>query len=1087
MKITRIAIRRPITTIMLFITLFVLGLVSINRLNKEMFPNVNVPAVAIVTTYPGAGPLEVEEGVTKIIEDAASSLGGVTSIKSTSSESVSAVTVRFEWDIDMDTIIPKVREKLNEAAYLLPDKVNPPTIFRFNPEMLPALEINIYSNVSSENLRLLAEEEIIPVIEQVEGVSDVDLYGGKEEAVLIECSLDNLSKSNLPILQILQVFQGENINLPGGSITDGEERLVLRTLGKFDSLQEMRSLIVGYHQDKPIYLENIAEISIGFLPQEEFLRVRDEEGISISVRKQPGKNTVTMNEKILKRLHRLEKNFPSTVSIEVQQNQAEGVNNAIKGVTDAAWMGGLLAVAVLFLFLGTVTSTLIISVVIPVSVVASFSFMYISGVSINITSLMGLTLAVGMFVDNAIVVLESIHRKAETLNDSSEAASLGTEEVGMAVFASTITTLSVFLPMLLVSGLSGLIVRDIALTITFSLLISLFAAFTLTPMLSARLKKGFPKPEEGPGSTSPSHSLSHSASRQKGRNNILSTIIGLLNGWKKALARLQNQALRRYKRALLWTFHHTIWVILVALLLLGVSVGSVFLLGMEFLPETDEGTFAVSYKTKPGSSYGHTEDKILIAEKIILDICGEDLRTMSTRIGSSDSASAFSSSASHRGETSVLLVEKTKRKRGIKEIISEVDARLRDTLRDTDISIKQESLSSLGAMASGESSPIVLTVRGTDLDTMRAYGRDLKKSLSQIRGTRNARLSTEDTLPEMRFTVQKKAAAALGISPAEIGSTIRTAYRGTEVTTFTRRDKEYDVVLMLNEEDRNSISKITQLSFATPRGVRIPLENVVSLDRSRTPGTIERMDRSRVVKVLADLSGDVPLSKVMEEVRSMQEGNPPPQGIEVSFDGAEQEMTDSFKSLTLALLLAVFLVYAVMASQFESLLHPLIVMSSVPFAATGMIGALLFTGTTFNMLSLVGTILLVGLVVNNAIVLIDYINQCRKKGMALKKAVVLGGMTRLRPILMTTLTTMLGLLPLALGIGSGSELQSPMGKAVLGGLAASTAVTLFFIPALYYGIEKRLVHPRALRFKRQVNQQPRFIPVVEKLEHLKEE
>jgi hydrophobic/amphiphilic exporter-1 (mainly G- bacteria), HAE1 family len=1077
MKITRIAIRRPITTIMLFIILFVLGLVSINRLNKEMFPNVNVPAVAILTIYPGAGPLEVEEGVTKPIEDAAASLGGVTSIKSTSSESASAVTVRFEWDTNMDTIIPKVREKLNEVTRLLPEKVNPPTIFRFNPEMLPALEINIYSSVSSENLRELAEEEVLPVIEQVDGVADVDLYGGKEKAVLIECSLDNLSKSSLPLLQLLQVFKGENINLPGGSITDGEERLVLRTLGKFESLQEIRTLVVGYHQNKPIYLENIAEISIGFLPQEGFLRVRDKEGISISVRKQPGKNTVKINREILRRLHELEKKFPPSVSIEIQQNQAEGVNNAIRGVTNAAWMGGLLAIAVLFLFLGTITSTLIISMVIPVSIVASFSFMYISGVSINITSLMGITLAVGMFVDNAIVVLESIHRKAETVADSEEAAALGTEEVGMAVFASTITTLSVFLPMLLVSGLSGLIVRDIALTITFSLLISLFAAFTLTPMLSARLKKRTPGSE-----TNNSHRSPHQA-RTKPRYKIAA----FLGRWKNVLGRLENTALRRYKRALLWTFHHTFWVILVAVLLLAVSVGSVLLLGMEFLPETDEGTFSISYKTKPGSSYSHTEKKLIIAEEIILDVCGEDLRTMSTRIGSSDSASAFSSSASHRGKTSVLLVEKTKRKRGIKEIISEIDSRFKDTLIDTDISIKQESLSSLGAMASGESSPVVLTVRGTDLDMMRSYGNELKQSLSRIRGTRNVRFGTEDTLPEIRFTVQKKEAAALGISPAEIGSTIRTAYKGAKVTTFTRGGKEYDVVLMLNEEDRNSISKITQLTFATPRGDKILLENVVSLDRSRTPGTVERMDRSRVVKVLADLSGEAPLSKVMDEIRLIEGLISPPRGIQVSFDGAEQEMTGSFKSLTLALLLAVFLVYAVMASQFESLLHPLIVMFSVPFAVTGMIGALLFTGTTFNMLSFVGTILLVGLVVNNAIVLIDYINQCRKSGIPLKQSVVLGGMTRLRPILMTTLTTMLGLLPLALGIGSGSELQSPMGKAVLGGLAASTAVTLFFIPALYYGIEKRLARPRALRFKQQCELPPRVAPAAERLDHLKEE
>lgn len=1053
MSIPRLAVRHPITSAMLFVALVVAGVIALTGIGMELFPDISLPTVVIFTASPGVGPLDIEDKIARPLERSLSGLAGVENIASESLESASITIVGFSDDTDLDKMVPDVRERVNDAEGDFPEGTQKPMIFRYNPSVLPTLWINIYASTAGIDIRRLVETEVVPAVERVPGVARATVFGGRNSAVVIAVNLDSIGRLEIPLTQVLQVFQAENVSLPGGSIELEDRSLILRTTGEFESLDDIGYVLVGYKGNVPVFLRDVADIRLGDLPQTEFVRTDGGEGIRLAISKQGGHNTVDVNDGVLERLEELRSTLPPSIRFTIQENQATSVRSSIGGVTDAAWQGGLLAVLVLLFFLRNTRSTLIISTTIPLSIVATFSLVQLAGMTLNITSLLGITLAVGMFVDNAIVVLESIYRKQLQGLDPMEAAVQGAEEVGTAITASTLTTVAVFVPMLFVKGLAGLLFRDLSLTISFSLVVSLAAALVVIPVLCSRLLRltNVQLSVSRRGSGDGHHELSLADVEVHTRSRLLNRVGAVIQRMLQGLDEV-------YERVLSWAIAHVGLVFGTSLLLLISSVGSIFLLGMEFLPEADEGRFAVSLETRAGSPYTHTTEKVVQVENLIRELGGDDVYTMASTVG--DGGANFA-------EIHVVLVPKEERKQRIWVYVNQIDSAIGERVLDVRHTIAIQGMSSLAATASGGSSPIQVQLWGDDLEALHATGLGVLNVVKRTPGTRSAYLDYTVGKPEVRIAVKRQEALSLGLTPMEIAATIRTAYNGTTVSRFRAGEDTYDVQVILRGEDRSTLESLSSLFFVNRAGARIPLENVATVQEARGPVSVKRENRTRIMTVQASLTGERALSEVVGEIqRTVTSDVPVPPGIELSYEGAKSEMDSSFRSLIFALGLAVLLVYMVMASQFESLIHPLLIMASVPFAIVGLTGMLLLTNTTFNLLAFVGAILLVGIVVNNGIVLIDYMQTLRKRGVPLRDAVIQGGRTRLKPVLMTTLTTIFGMLPMAIGIGTGSELQVPLGRAVVGGLTTSTLITLVLIPTLYWVTETR-IRPLLIRKRKE--------------------
>jgi HAE1 family hydrophobic/amphiphilic exporter-1 len=1071
MKLPALSVKHPVTTLMVFVALFVTGLVSVSRLGLELLPDISLPTAVVYTVYPGVGPEEIEAGVTRPVEDAVATLNGVEGISSSSSEGISLVLINFSWSTNMETVVSEIREAVTAIEDELPDGAERPRIIRFNPEFLPSIVVSVSSTTPGLELRRLAEREIVPALQKLEGVATVDVFGGRVAAVTCRLDLDSLAKLQIPILQILRLFEGENVSLPAGSISLEDRYVVLRTVGEFGSVADIENVPVGYRDGVSVYLGDVASVRLDHLPREEFYRARTSDAVQLSVRKQPGHNTVDINRRVTDRIERLRGSLPPSVQIEVQSDQSRQIVNSIGSVAGAAWQGGLLAVLVLLLFLRSIPSTLIIAVAIPVSVVSTFTLMNFAGITMNIVSLMGLTLGVGMFVDNSIVVLESSYRKTLAGLPPREAAVEGTAEVGTAITASTLTTLVVFFPLVFVRDFAGLIFRDLAYTVSFALFVSLVMALTLVPVMCSRYlhlpryltprnlaasRRG-ESPAETGGESEPDPGVRPRDLEVSLADVEVHTGVRILDSVAALIQNLLRRMDRWYEAAIRWSLDHVAAVLVGAVTLLALSLGSIALVGMEFLPETDEGQFSVALETRVGSPFPATEQKVVRTEQIIREVVGEDLESMSSSIGRGGNMQAVARTGSHLSALEVQLVDKDRRSRNIWEVIALLSERLGREVLDTRFSFRLRGVVALASTATGDTDPIVVRIGGDDLERLSGYAHRVRGALERVSGLRDVESSYATGKPELQFRIRRREAASLGLKPLEIAATLRTAYKGSQVSSFTSREDKYDVYLLLGDEDRNSLEEMRKLFFVNPAGERIPLENVVDLAPGSGPLTIERKDRSRVIEITAALTGRRALSRVVEDVkRSVQALGPAPPGVTVEYSGSYGQMLQSFRSLFFVLLLAIALVYMVLAAQFESFLHPLLVMFSVPFCIIGLVLALVLTRTTFSMMSFIGAILLVGIVVNNAIVLVDYMNKLQARGLLVREAIIWGGKTRLKPILMTSFTTVFGLLPMALGFGAGSEVRAPLGRAVVGGLLTSSLVTLILIPTLYWIVETRI-------------------------------
>lgn len=1014
MKLSKVSIQRPVTTVMVVFIVILLGIVSIGRLPVDLLPSFELPYALVMTSYNGAGPQEIESLITKPLEATVGTVSNLKNITSTSSNGSSMIFVEFNDGTDMDVAMLNMREKIDMIKDFLPEDAEDPMVMALDPNMMPIMEIGISGNEDLVKLKQIVEDEITGKIERIEGVASVSLSGGKEKEIRITLLPDKLKGYNISPSTVAQSIAAENLNLPAGTVKQGNSTLTLRAVGEFDSIEEIRNLPI-MTSGGVIYLRDIAEVEEVFKEMSSYAYINGQPSISLSIQKQSTANTVQVSKAINKTLEQVRTELKD-IEITTIYDSAEFINSSIGNVASTAISGGILAVLILFVFLRNIRSTFIVGTSIPISIIATFALMYFSGLTLNMVSLGGLALGVGMLVDNAIVVLENIYRHRENGASRVDAADEGTTEVGMAVLASTLTTIAVFLPIVFVEGIVAKMFREMALTVTYSLTASLAVVVTLVPMMASKILK-VEKVDE--------------IKRRKITTKIF-------DKWSAVLDRID----KVYRRVLNWTLHHRLKA---SLITIGVFIATLLvpafgLVGMEFFPASDEGSFSISISLPKGTVI---EETFEVVEQVQTRLEGiEEVQEVFVNIGGGGDMISTGTS-SNRATLTVNIGSVKERKRSVDEIADEVRNLISD-IPGAEFSVTGSSSMMMG----GGGSPISIQIAGDDLEQLELIANDVVALVESVEGTREVTSSIEDGIPEAQITINRNKASLYGLNMATISNTLKTAVQGSVATKYKVDGTEIDVRMVYDTSKSEYLKDIKNITITSPMGVNIPLSEVADISIKQSPTSISRDNQKRVVTVNSSLFG-VDMNTAKMAIDQKLKNYPMPDGYSYEFAGEVEEMMESFASLGLALLLAILLVYMVLAAQFESFLHPFTIMFSVPLALTGAILALFVTGRTLSMPSFIGLIMLVGIVVNNAIVLIDYIIQLRQRGYDRTEAILEAGPTRLRPILMTTLTTVLGMIPMALGLGEGGETMSPLATSVIGGLSLSTILTLVVIPLNY--------------------------------------
>ncbi|MGI6558772.1 MAG: efflux RND transporter permease subunit [Limnochordia bacterium] len=1016
MNISRFAVHRPVTTAMIYIAVTLLGLFALGRLAIDLIPELAFPSLSITTSYSGVAPEEIESLITIPIEQAVSTVSGVIGMDSLSREGSSRVTLRFPWGTDLEAVTNEVRASVERARSRLPSEASAPWVGRFDPSQMPIMTLGLSGELDLAELRRLAAEEITYYLERIDGVAAVTVQGGRSREVRVELDQARLQAYGLTIEQIVQAIRAENFNVPAGRIVVGQSQFSLRTLGELRAVEELEAILVANRDGVSIRLGDVAQVRPVTEDAGAIVRVDGMPGVTISIQKQSGANTVRVADAVRQTVDELSLRYPN-LRIRPLNDSSRFIRQAVNNVMRAGIIGGLLAALILLFFLGSLRSTLIISIAIPVSIITSFILIDWAGMTLNIMSLGGLALGIGMLVDNSIIVLENIYRHLREGRAPKEAAVDGSGEMAMAVIASTLTTLAVFLPLMYLTGMTGILFRQLSLMVAFSLTCSLTVALTLVPFLCSRLLKA-------------------------GRNARHLDLV--LAGLEEAYGHVLASAVRRPGV-----------VIFTACLLILFSLGLIPYLGSEFSPTTDEGEFSISFSLPPGTLLGTTDEMVRRVEQLVREMVPE-LQYINARAGSGGGQGGG------MGFVNVTLVPRNQRARSTQEIIAEVREKLADIPGPTFRVRAQSSFAERLAAGSlgGSSERITINVQGQDLDLVRAAAEDLREIVSQVPGVVNAGLSREETQPEFVLRVDRHRASEFGLTTSQVANAVQAAVQGRVATQLHVNGQEYGVRVQLAGADSLSPKEIEVLPVSIGGGAYVPLHTVARLSLQDSPAAIERLNQKRTVRVTASPEGR-DLGSVMGDIQAALAGVELPEGVTIHYGGEWEEQQRAFREMLTVLCLAVSLVYIVMACQFESLLDPLIIMFSVPFALVGVVITLLITGTPLTTQALMGLIMLGGIVVNNAIVLVDYINLLRSRGASLDEAVVAGAKTRLRPILMTTGTTCLALVPLALELGEGAEIQAPLARTVIGGLLAATLVTLVLIPTIYRAVHRRGVHRAA--------------------------
>lgn len=1000
--LSKFSVKKPVTITMIILIVLLLGAVSLSKLHVDLMPSIDLPYVMVQTTYSGAGPEEIENLISKPLEQALATVENIDGMMSISNEGSSIVLMQFNFDTDMDDSILQMREKIDMIKGYLPDGTTSPVVMKLDPNSMPIIQLAISSKGDIYTTQKIAEDVVQPRLEKIEGTASASVSGGLEREVEVMLKDEMLKGYNLSSTYIAQILQAENINLPGGTVMKGTNELTVRTVGEFKSVEEIRNINIPLSKGGTVRLRDIADVNLTNKDQSSITKLNGQDVVQISVMKQSDGNTVDVSKKVNEELEKIKVEYPD-LNVDTIFDQADYINLSINNLKKTAITGAILAVIILLLFLRSFKTTLVIALSIPISIITTFILLYFSGITLNMMTIGGLALGIGMLVDNSIVVLENIYRHRSNGMDRLTASIEGTNEVSMAVTASTLTTIAVFLPIVFTGGLAATLFKDFALTIVMALVSSLLVALTLIPMMSSKLVAV--------------KNMESEEAQEKKHGLIVTT----------------------YKRVLSWSLRHRLITVGLSLVLFVISTVMVVKVGAEFFPATDQGQITVNVSLPAGAELEKT-DSILSEIKTSIEQISE-IKNVFTSSGGGGMMNLGSSSNS--GSITVMLTDLKDRSRSTKEVSDEIRTIVKD-IPGADISVSEASMMSMGASGGA----ISISIKGDDLDTLKKIGDDFVDIIEKVDGARDVSSSYADGIPEVQIIADRSIASQYGLTTSQIGSAIKSTLSGSNVTKFKIDGNELDVNLKGDNIYGESISILDMLPISTPAGGSIPLSEVADIKVENGPISINRENQTRVITVSGSVSGrDV--QSVSTDITKLLADYEMPNGYEYTFGGETEQIAETFGDLFLAIAMAILLVYMIIAAQFESLIQPLSVMFAVPLALSGGFIALFVTGLSLSVVGLIGFIILVGIVVNNAIVLVDYINKRREKGEERNTAILKAGPIRIRPILMTALTTILGLIPMAIGSGEGGELTQSMGVVVIGGLALSTVLTLVIVPVMY--------------------------------------
>jgi HAE1 family hydrophobic/amphiphilic exporter-1 len=1018
MKLPEFSVKRKVTASMITMILVIVGFIAFSRLGLDFFPDLEFPTVSIITIYRGASPEDIEKTITKPIEQIVSSIVRVKKVSSISAEGASVVTVEFEWGTNLDFAAQDIRDQISLYRNQLPEGANDPLVFKFNLGQMPVIFYGITAQRPTAELKKLIEDEVAPRLERLDGVASARVFSTDIREIQVNVDKAALESRNLSLDRIIAALRMENLNLPAGYVLERQSDYLVRTLAEFESLDDIRKTVIGQTpRGELIYLSDVAEVVDGLKETRYLGRIQKEKGVFLIVNKRSGANTAQVGDRVKKELEKIIPTLPSDIKFFAAMDQADMIKRVIHRTFDTAWQGALLAIILIFLFLRNWRPTLTIALAIPLSIITTFIALYAAGYTINLLTLGGLTLGVGMLVDNAIVVIENTFRHIEMGKAAASAAIVGASEVGMAITASTLTTIIVFLPVVFSTGITAKLTQGLALSVAFSLIASLFVALSVVPLLSSlffRSQGGNPRPVkkqfEGPR--------------------------------------------RLYRRLLTSVLRHRARVLTAALLLFLVSVGLIPIIGTEFMPSGDRRMILLKVKMPVGTALEETDRVVAMIEDLM--IRQPEVQMVSSQVGSAseedptDLASGFAATGPHEAIIWVGLVPKEKRKRLDVMILEDIRKKL-PRLEN----VKIEAID-MSQMFLGTQSPVEIKIFGKEIPVLKEIADNIVKQIQDIRGLRDITHTFSAGRPEYQIYIDRERAARLGLTVNQVASTLQTATLGRVATRYRQGGEEVDVRVWFKDKYRKNLRQVLTTPLVTPLNKTITLDQVIDLKRGEGPIQIIRENQARKVSVTANVFGR-DIGSVTKEIKSrlasLERSLPP--GYFIEYGGQYEQMQDAFKTLALAFVLAVILVYMVMASQFESFLHPFVIMFTIPLGLIGVVFGLLIAGKTINLPVWIGFILLAGIAVNNGIVMIDYINQLWRRGiMEKREAIIEGAVTRLRPVLLTALTTILGLLPMALSRTTGSEMRSPLAITVLSGLTATTFLTLFIIPSIYSLVER---------------------------------
>lgn len=1011
------SVKRPVTTILIFVAVVILGLFSLKKLPIDLMPDIDTNTIMVMTTYAGASAEDIEQNVTRPLENSLNSVEHLKHITSNSRENVSIVTLEFEYGYDIDVLTNDVRDKLSMVSSMLPDDANTPIIFKFSTDMIPIVLLSAQAHESVPGLYKILDENVANPLARVDGVGSVSIGGAPKREVHIYIDPLKLEAYHLSIESISSLVGAENRNIPGGTFDIGNETYALRVEGEFKDPKELASLVVGASNGAAVHLSDIARIDDSLEERAQETFTNGVRGAMIIIQKQSGANSVEISNRVKQILPQIQKNLPSDIKLDYIVDTSDNIRNTISSLVETVLYALLFVVIVVFFFLGRWRATVIIVLTIPISLIASFIYLYATGNTLNIVSLSALSISIGMVVDDAIVVLENVTTHIERGAEPKQAAVHGTNEVAISVIASTLTLIAVFFPLTLVTGMTGVLFRQLGWMVTIMMIISTTAALSLTPMLCSRMLR-----------------------LQRTQSKFFTKFYGPI---EKVLDKIDD--------GFAWLLTHCVrhrWI--TSLVVLGVFVASMFLMkfvGSEFFPTMDNSRLGINLELPIGTRVEVAKDVCQRLHKEWTEKYPE-IKVFNYTVGQASSDNTWGSmqnNGSHIISMNIRLVNPSERDRSITEIAG----LMREDLKQYP-ELKKALVNVGGSRGGGMSGQSTLDyeIYGYDFTLTDSVAQHLKHILEKIKGAADINISRSDYQPEYQVDFDREKLALYGLNLSTAATYVRNRINGNTASYFREDGDEYDIKVMYDPEHRQSLEDIENITLYNAMGNGIKLKEVGKVVERFSPPTIERKDRERIITV-STVVQDRPMSEIIAEAQPEIDKLDLPPGVTIQLSGSFEDQQDSFGDLGMLAILIIILVYIVMASQFESFTYPGIIMSSIMFAFSGIVIILLLTGTNLNVMSMIGAIMLIGIVVKNGIVLIDYITLNRERGMSVRRSVIDGGKSRLRPVLMTSLTTILGMVPMAIGSGEGAEMWRPMGVAVIGGLTFSTILTLLFVPTMY--------------------------------------